>query len=262
MSDGPKVLVFDIETAPILAYSWDIWEQNIALNQIVKDWCVISWAAKWLSDPPEKIMYQDQRNAKTVRDDKALIKGMWRLLDEADIVVTQNGKKFDTRKLNARFIIHGLKPPASYRHFDTYQVGKRLFAFTSHKLQYMAEVLGVEFQKLSHPKFPGQELWNECLKGNLEAWKEMETYNKHDVLATEGVYNKIQAWDGSINFNVYRDDVAIVCNCGHPSMHRIGYAYTTTGKFQRFRCNKCGRETRSKVNMLTKEKKLSLRGGS
>ena len=30
----PKVLVFDIETAPMLGYVWGLWENNVALNQV------------------------------------------------------------------------------------------------------------------------------------------------------------------------------------------------------------------------------------
>ena len=96
MNKAPKVLFFDIETAPILAYSWGIWDQNIGLNQIKEDWFILSWSAKWLGD--DKIMYMDQRNARRVNNDKKLLKAVWKLLDDADIVVTQNGKSFDQKK--------------------------------------------------------------------------------------------------------------------------------------------------------------------
>jgi len=75
MSNKPKILVFDIETAPILAYTWGIWDQNIALNQIKQDWFVISWSAKWLDD--KKVLYMDQRNSKDVSNDKPLLEGIW-----------------------------------------------------------------------------------------------------------------------------------------------------------------------------------------
>src|ERR1041385_790830 len=108
-----KVLVFDIETSPILAFVWDLYDQNIALNQIVKDRHVISFSAKWLGDPPSKMMHFDNRG-KAWGDDKELCKRLWKLLDEADIVITQNGKKFDTPRMNARFIFHKMPPPSPY----------------------------------------------------------------------------------------------------------------------------------------------------
>src|SRR5688500_19264039 len=66
---APKVLIFDIETAPIEAYVWDIWNQNVSLEQIKEDWAVLSWSAKWLGAPESSVMYQDHRNKENLRDD-------------------------------------------------------------------------------------------------------------------------------------------------------------------------------------------------
>ncbi len=259
---GPKVLVFDIETAPIIAHTWGIWDQNIGLNQIKTDWHILSYAAKWLNDSPKKMFYKDQRKAKDVTDDKALLQGIWDLLDEADIVVTQNGNSFDIKKLNARFIMNGFKPPSSYKRIDTKLLAKRHFAFTSNKLEYMSEKLNTKYKKLDHGKYPGFSLWLACLAGKQDAWKEMEKYNKYDVLSTEEMYNKMAAWDSSINFNVYNDDVSHICTCGHQEFRNKGYAYTSSGKYRRFQCLKCGKETRGKENLLTQEKRKSLRPGT
>jgi hypothetical protein len=40
----PKTLFLDTETSPLLSYTWNIWEQNIALNQIKDGWSIIAWA--------------------------------------------------------------------------------------------------------------------------------------------------------------------------------------------------------------------------
>src|SRR3990167_7834051 len=166
----PKVLLLDIETAPIVAHVWGLWDNNVGLNQIVKDWYVLGWAAKWLNE--DTMHYEDLRKSKSKDTDKQLLKKMWQLLDEADIVLTQNGKSFDIRKLNARFAIHGYKPYSSIRHLDTKIISKKHFGFTSHKLEYMAKALDLPIKKSSHKKFPGHDMWQECLKGNQEAWQE------------------------------------------------------------------------------------------
>jgi hypothetical protein len=257
---SPKVLVFDIETAPILAHVWGLWENNVGLNQIQSDWHVLSWSAKWLDDAPEKVMYQDQRGMKDITNDSDLIRGIWDLLDEADIVITQNGKKFDVKKLNARFILSGFPPPSSFRHIDTQEIAKRHFAFTSNKLAYMTDKLCTKYKKLtSHGKFQGHELWTECLKDNLEAWKEMELYNKYDVLSLEELYHKLIVWDSRINFNVYTDSLDVVCKCGSKDFIKNGFSYTNTSKFQKYRCKGCGSEHRDKANLLSSEKKESLK---
>lgn len=260
--NGPKVLIVDIETAPMLGYVWSLWENNVSLEQLYKDWHLLSWSAKWLDDPPEKIMYADQRNAKNIENDKVILKKIWKLLDEADIVITQNGKAFDHKKLNARFVLQGMQPPSSYKHIDTLLIAKKHFAFTSNKLAYMSDRLCKKYKKLKSTKFPGFELWLQCLAGNKSAWNEMEKYNKYDVLALEELYYKLIPWDNSIDFNLYYDSTDIVCKCGSKKFTDNGYAYTAVGKFKRYKCKVCGSETRSRTNLLSKDKKNSIRVGT
>ncbi len=256
---GPKVLLFDIETAPILAHVWGLWDNNVALNQIVSDWHVLSWSAKWLDDAPNKVMYMDQRNAKNIEDDKKLLQGIWDLLDKADIVITQNGKNFDTKKLNARFVMQGFQPPSSVKHIDTKIIASKIFGFSSNRLEYMTDKLCTQYKKLKHTKFPGHEMWRECLNGNLEAWKEMERYNTQDVLALEELYRKLIPWDNSINFNLYHDEEDHVCKCGSTTFIKNGFYYTSSGKFQKHKCKQCGAEHRDKHNLFSKEKRASLK---
>jgi uncharacterized protein YprB with RNaseH-like and TPR domain len=256
-NNKPRVLLFDIETAPILGYVWGLFDQNIGLNQVHKDWHVLSWSAKWLDQ--KTIMYQDQRTAKVIEDDSKILKGIWNLLDEADIVITQNGKSFDVKKLNARFVFHGFKPPSSFRHIDVLRLARKYFGFTSNKLEYMTHKLNKQYKKLTHGKFAGFELWKQCLAGNQAAWKEMERYNKYDVLALEELYTKLIPWDSSLDFNVYSEGLDPVCKCGSTDFLKRGFFYSSVGKFQRYRCNTCGAETRSKTNLLSIEKKKSLR---
>jgi DNA polymerase elongation subunit (family B) len=255
-----KLLFFDIETSPLLVYTWGLYDQNIGLNQVVEDWSVLSWAAKWQDS--KNILYDDNRNARNIRDDKRLLKGIWRLLNEADVVVTQNGKQFDQKKLNARFNINDMRPPSSFQHIDTRLLAKKHFGFTSNSLEYMSGTLNTKYKKLKHKKFPGQELWNECLKKNPEAWEEMEKYNKHDVLALEELYNKLSPWDTAVNFSLYTDGKVTTCSCGNTDFKRNGHAYTSTGKFQRYECKRCGAEFRSRSNILSEQKKGSLLVGT
>ncbi len=258
---GPKVLIFDIETAPIVAHVWGLWENNVALNQMVSDWHVLSWSAKWLGDPEDKVMYDDQRNSKNVEDDTRLLKGIWKLLDEADIVITQNGKSFDQKRLNARFVINEMQPPSSFKHIDTKLLARKHFAFPSYKLEYMSDKLCKKYKKLKHKKYPGHEMWTECLKGNKDAWKEMELYNKHDVLTLEELYNVLIPWDNSINFNLYHDSAEHICKCGSSHNIKNGFTYSAMGKYQRYKCKGCGAETRDHTNLFSREKKDSLKQG-
>jgi len=218
---------------------------------------VLSWSAKWLNN--SKVMYEDLRKSKNIDDDKKLLKSIWLLLDEADIVVTQNGNSFDIKKLNARFIMNGMQPPSSYKRIDTKLLAQKHFSFTSNKLEYMTDKLNKKYKKLKHTKFPGFEMWVECMKGNQSAWKEMEKYNKYDVLALEELYKIMIPWDQSINFSLYDESADHTCTCGSKSFRKNGFKYLSAGKYQRYKCNDCGAEVRDKTNLFTVEKRKSLR---
>lgn len=255
----PKILFVDIETSPIIADVWQLFDQNVGLNQIQQDWSIIAWAAKWRGQ--KKIHYYDTSKQKNHRDDSKILKPLWKLLDEADIVVGQYSKRFDVPKINARFIINNIEkghPPSGYRQQDTRQMAKKAFGFTSFKLEYMAKALNLKNQKLVKRQFAGHELWSECLKGNKKAWAEMRKYNPIDILATEELYERILAWDSGLNPNVFHKMHDTVCVCGSHDFKMNGFRFTNTGKFQRYACNDCGKEWQSKHNELSLKKRNNM----
>lgn len=255
---NPKILVFDIETAPMTVYAWGLYDQNIGLNQIKTDWCILAWAAKWYGEPANKTIYMDNSRSKDVNSDKALIQGLWSLLDEADIVIAQNGDKFDIKKFNARAAIHGLPPVGAFKSTDTLKESRKVFSFTSHSLEYMSGVLNTKYKKLRHERYPGFELWKAILNGDKQAWADMKTYCIHDVLATEELYTKIQGWIKTQNLACYFDDVQVRCMCGSTNLHKKGFTYTTQGKFQSYLCKTCGKRPKGRINLLSAEKKKNL----
>lgn len=248
----PKILFFDIETAPLKAHLWSMWQQGVSLNQIESDWHLLSFCCKWAHS--DEVFYYDQRNALDIEDDYDLVLKLWGFLNEADVVVGQNSKKFDTRKANSRFILNGLPKPSTYRQIDTMLIAKQQFGFTSNKLEYMTDKLCTTFKKSKHKKFHGHDLWAECLKGNIEAWEEMEDYNRLDVLSLEELYNILSSWDNTLpNFDVYVDEILDM-----EEWEEIGYHFTNLGKYKKYRNKKTGVQRRSRVNLLTKEKRDSL----
>lgn len=255
--NGPKCLVLDIETAPIMAYVWRLFKTNVGLNQIAEDWHIMSFAAKWLHSP--YVIYADQRDADNIEDDSELLEQLWDLLDEADVVITQNGVAFDIPKIKSRMVVQGFKPFSPVRHIDLYKITRSTFGFTSNKLAYLSETLCPDNAKSKHEKFPGFELWRECMAGNVEAWDEMETYNVSDITSLEEIYYILAPWANIPLpvFAVYDESTDFTCNCGG-SVVSDGFAYTNSSKFERYRCGCCGRYYRGKVNLLTKEKRKSI----
>ncbi len=254
----PKILVLDIETAPILGNVWRLFKQNVGLNQIASDWYVLSWAAKWVGS--DEVFYQDKSKSYDTEDDSELLQGIWDLVNQADWVVSQNGVSFDMKKLNSRFIINGMKPPSSYINIDTLIIAKSHFGFTSNKLEYMTDKLCKKFKKLKHGNFAGFELWKECLAGNPKAWREMKEYNCYDVLSLEELYTILRPWyKKHPNINMFHDTERFVCSCGSEDFHHSGFHFTGVSKFVKLTCDSCGAEVRERVNLLEKNKRNSLR---
>lgn len=224
----PKTLILDIETAPIAAHVWGIWQQNVALDFLRADWYILSFAAKWLGK--RAVEYVDQSTERNIENDTRLLKVLWKLLDEADLVVAHNGRKFDLRKINSRFLKAGMKPPSPYKIVDTLEIAKKHFAFTSNKLEFLTGTLCTT-KKLKHKKFPGVELWVEVLKGNPVAWAEMKRYNVRDVTSLEELYLKLRPWNTTQpNAGVFIGGDKPVCSkCGSTHVNRRGVSVTRSG---------------------------------
>lgn len=256
--EGAKVLVLDIETAPVKASVWGLWNNNVGLNMIEADWYILSWAAKWIGS--DEIYYEDKSQSWDTEDDSELLKNIWTLMDQADVILTQNGIKFDNKKLNARFLLNGMPPVSNFRNVDTLVEAKKHFSFTSNRLEYMTDKLCKRYKKQTQGKFAGFELWSECMKGNAEAWEEMRNYNMYDILSLEELYVIMRPFMKShYNVNLYTSSTDILCKCGGDNFTNNGYAYTNLSKFDRFKCDDCGAEVRGRVNLLSKEKRESLR---
>lgn len=258
MSHGPTITTLDIETAPITAYVWGLFKQNVGLNQIVQDWTILSLAWKHLG--VDDVHYQDVFGQDDLRDDSGLLVVLWHILDEADIIVGQNIAGFDTKKINARFIEAGLPPPSPYKLIDTLLMAKQVARFTSNKLDWLSQRLA-ENKKDHHTEFPGMDLWVECLKGNPRAWAEMKKYNIGDIPSCEEVYLKLRPYyQGHPNVAAYYADDEVRCpRCGSTALGILDSpALTQTGEYRRYHCGGCGGYSRSRYTLNSKAKRMSL----
>ncbi len=252
-----KKLFLDIETAPMTAYVWSMWKENTTPDKLQDDWFIMSFAASW--DCQDEVFYADVRDTYQDEDDSDLMAVLWLLLDEADIVIAHNGRKFDARKINARLIMNGFPPPRPYKVVDTLEMARKHFAFSSNKLEYLAKLFGNK-GKGEHKEFPGFKLWKECLKGNPKAWEEMKLYNIDDVKELKPVYYKLLGWaEGMPNVAAYDDSEVVRCpKCGCDDITYEGYTYTQTGKYRQIRCKKCGGWSRTRYTENSVKKRHSL----
>lgn len=245
----PKILLFDIETTPNLAYIWGKYDQTAV--GFTAHSHLLSFSAKWLGGKQITKGLIDYPGYKKDRhNDYLLTKDLWELLSEADIVVAHNGKAFDTKKVHARFSYHKLPPPAPYKIVDTKEMSKKYFNFTSNSLNDISEYLGLGKKMV----VSGFELWVDCMAGKPEAWKKMKKYNAYDVVLLERVYLRMLPWmEKHPNLSSLMEGT--VCpKCGSDKLIAQGTARTTSTVFQKFQCKSCGGWSRT-------EKKLkSLKG--
>jgi len=255
----PRTLFLDIETSPLKSYHWQLWDQNISVDMIGTEWTILSFSAKWLGE--KKVYYFDTggHGIDKVRNDLPLMKTLWKFLDEADIVVAHNGRAFDIKKIRARMVMLGFSPFSPIKVVDTKLVAQKHFDFTSNKLAWLSEHLS-KIKKLAHKKFPGFELWEECLKDNPAAWREMKSYNITDTLALEEIYLRLRPWiEGHPNVAVYNEFEDYACpKCGSADVQKRGSSYTQTGRYHRFQCTGCGGWSRSRYTTNTINKRKAL----
>lgn len=253
MPNKVKILLVDIETAPNVAYVWGVWKQNVGINQMKENGYIMSFAAKWLDD--DSGIYRENRTG----DDKELVEHLLELLDEADIVIAHNAKKFDLPLILGRAVVHNLKPPSPYKVVDTLVSARQYFRFPRYNLEYLAEVFGVA-PKMKHSKFPGFELWLQCLKQNDEAWAEMQEYNIQDVITLEEVYLRMRPYIlNHPNVGIFtQDDVAVCPVCGGKHLNKRGTYHTNLAEYQRFRCMDCGKWSRGRTNLLEQKARKAL----
>lgn len=257
MNHGPKIATLDIETSPIVAYTWGLFKVNIGLNQILQDWTILSFSAKPLHGKAE---YWDVEGQADLRDDTHLLHLLWTWLDESDIIIAQNGRAFDIKKIQARFVQAGMPPPSPFKIVDTLEMAKQIAKFTSNRQDWLSQILTDE-AKEHHKEFPGMDLWNECMKGNPRAWAVMKKYNIKDVLGCEKMYlAMLPYYQGHPNVAAYYEDDAVRCpKCGSTSIHATDKpVFTQTGKYVQYQCAGCSGFSRSRYTLNSKAKRLSL----
>lgn len=257
-----KILILDIETAPMLSYLWNLWPKGGINHQMVeRPTYILSWAAKWLGAEEtlfDALCYNEDYSAGE-ENDRRMLEGIWRLLDDADFVVAHNGDRFDVKHLNTAFFMAGLRPPRPYRQIDTLKMVRRTFAFDSNRLDYLLTRL------FGRTKMDagGFETWRQCMLGNMEAWDTLVRYNIQDTLDVEELYLAIRGWDKghpNITTNTGGSGARRCSTCGSENVVELPDAAvcTNVSRFSLYQCGDCGSHLRGRTNLLTQQDKETL----
>jgi DNA polymerase elongation subunit (family B) len=228
-----RLLTIDIETRPNEVYTWGLWDQNVAINQIKRAGGLLCFAAKF-HDSREMVF-----RSLWADGERGMARKLYDLFCEADAVAGWNSDKFDVRWIQAQFLKCGMSKSSPFAKIDLMRSVKRQVALPSYKLDYVAQWLGVG-RKVDTGGF---ELWTRVLAKEPAAQKLMRKYNINDVRLTEAVFDKLNAkgWVlGMPNASIDGGDICPNPTCGSDRRQQRGYNKSKTRKYARYQCIDCG----------------------
>ena len=241
----PRILIFDIETAPMQAFVWKRFKENISLDQTISESFMLCWSAKWLYE--EEVLGDCLTPTEALTEnDERIVKSLYDLINQADIIVAYNGRNFDIPYMNQRFLVYGFPPYVPTHVVDPYETAKSVFRFSSNKMDNIATQLGLQ-NKLS----TDFNLWKGCMMGDNKCLDDMLTYNKQDVVVLEEIYCRMLPWiKNHPNISNYFDDKNRCTKCGSQSIQKLDRVfYTPSGQYELYRCKDCGTIFRGKKNL-------------
>jgi hypothetical protein len=234
---SPRILLWDLENSPALGEFWGS-TYNTNIIRVLQPSTVICFGAKWYGEKPMLF------HADWIGGHLQMVMAARDLLDEADAVISYNGRKHDTPHINTEILQAGLTPPSPYREIDLYQVVKRRFKFQQNRLAYVSQQLQVG-AKLQHE---GHGLWVKVAAGDVQAQKKMQRYCERDVRLLEPFYETVMGWIPQSmhpNGNLYAAGEGCPF-CGGTKVHRRGEERTSLTTYARFQCQQCGKWLRDK----------------
>lgn len=188
--------------------------------------CVNAWDFKGFKSNPN--------------NDEGVCKFISNLMKDVDVIVTQNGKRFDIPVINTRLAKYGLPPiTKSIKHIDTKKVFKSNYAAYDNKLDTIANTFGCE-TKLENG---GWNLWMDMYKNKESSKRLMEKYCKQDVNVLEQVFNKLMPVIKGLP-NLSTEGLISCPKCGSKKLQKDGMKNLKTGTYQRYQCVSCGSKSR------------------
>ena len=237
MAYQPRVMILDIENSMALGWFFGkVYETTV--NHVEEQSYILSYSySHYPSEKVTTVALCDFKGYKKGSDcEEELMKGLWELLNEADIVVGQNADAFDIKHINTRFAFYGITPPRPYKTVDTLKKIKSVFNLPSNKLDFVCNYFGLG-SKLPHT---GKNLWLACMNGDRAAWKTMKRYNAHDIKLTHKLYTLLLPWGKQPNINLLTHRQACP-RCQSTRLQSRGNAIYASGQtYTRFQCMECG----------------------
>jgi predicted RNA-binding Zn-ribbon protein involved in translation (DUF1610 family)/DNA polymerase elongation subunit (family B) len=255
-NNGPKVLIYDIETTHNIVAAFDLYPEMIPHDNILQERFIVCACWQWLGEKKVhsvSVLDDPARFKKDHTDDYVVVKKLHELFSEADVIVAHYGDAFDYPYVQSRSIFHGFKPTPPVTSVDTKKIAKGRFRFNSNRLDYLGKFLG-----LGGKIHTDNSLWLGVLKGDRKSIEKMVTYNKRDVDLLLKVFKKLAPYIPShVNRELFGGHGCP--RCGSTKIQSRGTHRAISKIYQRYQCQACGgwfKEFKSTVKTTTKYRVL------
>jgi hypothetical protein len=257
--EGPKILVFDTETAAATALTFGRFKVNLSQDNILDNggWILCAcW--RWLGSNVTESIHLTQEEVLN-KDDSRIVAKMFELYEQADAVLAHNSLGFDHKVVQTRAVYNGFPPLPQVKVLDTLQLVKKYLKLPSNRLDAIGEFFGLG-RKISTG---GISLWRKVQEGDEEAMEQMVEYCLQDVDLLYEVYLRTrQLGRAGSDFNaaLYHDDDLVRCRvCGSSDVEVTGRTIETSlNVFDEVRCNECGAVHRHRESKTSKQKRKNL----
>ena len=227
-STGAKILVVDMERLCGLARVWDQKTNFVPATNFVRMPMTLCFAAKWYGSKTTEFH--------AAWDDfDAMVQRSWEMYDEAEIVVTYNGKRFDNLHFAGDWLKAGLPAPRPWKDVDLYQSNR--FGYTSRSLNHLCQQLGLDVKSGKY----SMDMAEACMDGDEKAQRTMRTYNVGDVKIAEQAYDRVRGYlPNHPHIGEIVKDVRRCNQCGSTDLKRNGTTRAIVIDYVLYRCGDCG----------------------
>jgi len=251
-----RILAWDIETLPMIVPTWRLFKANVRQDSIIESTSLVCAAWRFVDEEETyavSILDKPKKFTANIYDDEHVVKKLYKVLDSGvDILLHQNGDKFDWKKFHGRVAYYGLPPLPKFRTIDTLKQARKHFALDSNKLDFIGRFFGLG-QKIDTG---GMELWDNIVQLKYPPVGEkpnkilaensirfMVKYNIQDVDLLIAIFERIKPYIDVPNRMLYEGQYDGCPACRSSVYKKQGMAYTSLGVYQRYKClnKECGK---------------------
>lgn len=287
MTREPKILIWDIETALAAFWTFSCGDQVLRHGDLMEGYFsrthIMTISYMWLGEKKAHSLNWGESEA----DEAEMIRKFDEIVKQADLVIGKNSHRFDNKHLNAQRLFFDLPAIGNWveRSEDLEQLLRRNFNVQSQSLDYWSKQLGIggkiSMSKSSHwtPLAQGRLLalvarkmdvvpvgaldamakvlfnttYLNAKKDYTRALKDMETYNKKDVVDTAKLLQKVlphvkMKFNYGAFVSAQQDDGVLRCRqCASENVTKHGFRFIASARHQRYICHECGCDQTSKL---------------